>query len=287
MAFTGVAAVIAGGASTAATIAAVGEIGLTLGVVGAVTGNKTLTKIGGVMGLASGVGSLANSAFGAASSAATGVAESTANSADSAASSFSDASYAAQNGIDPPYVGSGTATDAAGSFADQSLPSTNGINDRDVQLIDANGYSPSDSIGSNNQSPLDQLKNEGQSNPPSTNGIISSNLGNQNTDQSSFSDANYAAKNGIDQNYTSENAANQALNGSSYWDKLKNYLNTDKGINSALQLGSGALSGIGKAYETNRNYELNSQLVDLKKQQQANMNDQVKTAGIINNARSA
>lgn len=71
MAFTAVAtvadAVTAGTAADLAfgtVAAAVGEVGTSLSVVGAVTGNESLSKIGGVMGLAGGIGSMASSAFG-------------------------------------------------------------------------------------------------------------------------------------------------------------------------------------------------------------------------------
>lgn len=74
MAFTAIAtvadAVTAGTAADLAfgtVAAAVGEVGTTLSVVGAVTGNQSLAKIGGVMGLAGGIGSLASSAIGGAS----------------------------------------------------------------------------------------------------------------------------------------------------------------------------------------------------------------------------
>ena len=70
------AAVFLGGAAvTAATVfAAISYVGLAFTIVGAVTGNKTLSKIGGVLGIVGGVGGLATSLGGAA---ATGAAEAT------------------------------------------------------------------------------------------------------------------------------------------------------------------------------------------------------------------
>lgn len=73
MAFTGIAAIVgAVGAGTAVTVSmvlvAVAEVGTILSVVGAVTGNETLMKIGGVMGLVGGIGSaISGAASGAAS----------------------------------------------------------------------------------------------------------------------------------------------------------------------------------------------------------------------------
>jgi hypothetical protein len=77
MAFTAIGAIIAGEAVTATVVlAAVAEVGLALTVVGAVTGNKTLIKIGGAMSLIGGVGGLvAGAVSGAAGGAAAGAAE--------------------------------------------------------------------------------------------------------------------------------------------------------------------------------------------------------------------
>lgn len=74
MAFAAVAALFEAGAavSAATAFAAVGTIGATLSVVGMVTGSKDLMKLGGVLGLVGGVGSIATSLT---SSAATGLAE--------------------------------------------------------------------------------------------------------------------------------------------------------------------------------------------------------------------
>lgn len=74
MAFTAVGALIAGGAvETAVVLAAITEVGMAMTVVGVVTGNKTLLKIGGAMSLIGGVGGMVAGAVGGA--AATGVAE--------------------------------------------------------------------------------------------------------------------------------------------------------------------------------------------------------------------
>jgi hypothetical protein len=72
MAFPAVAALIAGAEATAAVVlAAVTEIGVTMTVVGAVTGSKDLMKIGGVMSLVGGIGGMVAGASGAAASTAT------------------------------------------------------------------------------------------------------------------------------------------------------------------------------------------------------------------------
>jgi hypothetical protein len=88
MAFTAVGALVSGSAAvTAGTIlAAVAEVGLALSVVGGITGNKTLSKIGGVMSLVGGVGGmLAGGLSSGGASAASGLADAGADAATSAA----------------------------------------------------------------------------------------------------------------------------------------------------------------------------------------------------------
>lgn len=61
MAFTSIAALIAGGAeavSATLVLGAVAEVGMAMTVVGAVTGSKDLMKIGGAMGLVGGIGGM-------------------------------------------------------------------------------------------------------------------------------------------------------------------------------------------------------------------------------------
>lgn len=74
MAFTSIAALAAGEAATATLVlGAVSEVGLAMTVVGAVTGDKTLMKVGGVMGLVGGFGGMmAGAASGAAAAAGPG-----------------------------------------------------------------------------------------------------------------------------------------------------------------------------------------------------------------------
>jgi hypothetical protein len=51
------------------------------------------------------------------------------------------------------------------------------------------------------------------------------------------------------------------------------------------QLGSGMLSGAGRAYEANRQYQLGLGQLAINRQKQANANSQVASGGIINTAR--
>lgn len=98
MAFTGIAAVASGTVTTATVLAAVAEVGMVMTVVGAVTGSKSLMKIGGVLGLVGGVGGLINgAASGAVSGAST--AASGAETMESAAG-MADAAYGGAAGME-------------------------------------------------------------------------------------------------------------------------------------------------------------------------------------------
>jgi hypothetical protein len=98
---------LAGGEAVTATLVltAVAEVGTALTVVGAVTGNKDLMKIGGVMSLVGGVGGLIAGAGDAAGVAAEGVA------GNAAQEGFRASEIAAEN------AGEGALTDAATSAA--------------------------------------------------------------------------------------------------------------------------------------------------------------------------
>jgi hypothetical protein len=88
MAFTAVAALAAGAEVTATLVlAAAAEVGTAMTVIGAVTGNKELMKIGGAVALVGGVGGMINGAIGgaAAEGAAVGAEGAVANEAATAA----------------------------------------------------------------------------------------------------------------------------------------------------------------------------------------------------------
>lgn len=102
MAFAAIGALFSGAAVTATTVlAAVSQIGTIMSVVGAVTGNKSLMKIGGVMGLVGGVGGLINGATSSAASAGADALASTATdvAADVSAGAATEAANAAAGGV--------------------------------------------------------------------------------------------------------------------------------------------------------------------------------------------
>lgn len=73
MAFTSIAALVGGSAASATLVlGAIAEVGMAMSVVGAVTGNKKLMKVGGVLGLVGGVGGMIARAGTAAAGAAAG-----------------------------------------------------------------------------------------------------------------------------------------------------------------------------------------------------------------------
>lgn len=150
-----VAVVVAETVTASMVFAAVAQVGLGLTVVGAVTGNQTLMKIGGVLGMVGGVGSLAtglaNSAAGAATAGAEGLADNaigatgdlgmnaagsyapeglatTAESAWTPAASAADAASSAV--MDGPinYSGTGLA-DTSGGFVDSGTQQLGAIGD--------------------------------------------------------------------------------------------------------------------------------------------------------------
>lgn len=95
MAFTSIAALVGGQAVTAGLVlGAIAEVGLAMSVVGAVTGNKGLTKLGGVLGLVGGIGGLVNGAVSGGAAAA-----GTVESIESAAS-MADAAYGGAAGME-------------------------------------------------------------------------------------------------------------------------------------------------------------------------------------------
>jgi hypothetical protein len=107
MAFTGIAALVAGEVAVDAVVvlAAISEVGMVMTVVGAVTGDKTLMKIGGIMGLVGGIGGMVAGAAGGA-----GAME---------AAAASDAGGGAAYSVAGDVAGeAGLAADAAGAASD-------------------------------------------------------------------------------------------------------------------------------------------------------------------------
>jgi hypothetical protein len=94
MAFTGIAALVAGEVTAVTVLAAVAEVGTIMTVVGAVTGSKDLMKIGAVMGMVGGIGGFIAGGATAGAEAATGaLSEDATNAALDSASQEALSSY--------------------------------------------------------------------------------------------------------------------------------------------------------------------------------------------------
>ena len=118
MAFPAVAALMAAGSAATAgvVLAAVAEVGLAMTVVGAVTGSKTLMKIGGVMSLVGGIGGLVNGAVGAGATAGAETIASASGLADAAGAAYEAGGAGIMDGFGAAGMEAGAA-DLAGASA--------------------------------------------------------------------------------------------------------------------------------------------------------------------------
>jgi hypothetical protein len=152
MAFTAVTALVSGSAAvTAATVlAAVAEVGLALSVVGGITGNKTLSKIGGVMSLVGGVGGMLAGAAGGGASAASSLAETGADAATSAAwSTGADVGMDTMTnmGLDAAGSGGGGIINSAQSAAPDLASSLSGAPGNALEMAGAEAASGQMAVG--------------------------------------------------------------------------------------------------------------------------------------------
>lgn len=268
----------------AAVAAAVSELGIAMTVVGAVTGSKELTKWGGILGLAGGIGSLAAGAVSAGTSAAEGAAGAVADSAPTAMDTI--ASGLGSNSIDS----IGTAAADAGSAS------------TDLSLLDgaSSGASPSLS-GADLLSGPHALPGTA---PPST-GIIQGQANGLATDTttaapvaspSDTSTAFSAAKDSQAYNSTLPNGGvvpptDTSSSGIVQWFKSLD----PKTQSTVLQTGSGMVSGLFNGWSAEQKQALAQNQFNLEQQKYnttvANANAQptinFKPVGIINTAKAS
>jgi hypothetical protein len=244
MAFTAVAAIVAGSEVTAALVlAAAAEVGTAMTVIGAVTGSKDLMKIGGAIALVGGIGGLVNGAISgaAAEGAATAAVDPAAYagaSADvgaanyvSAADAMSDAATAGTSGagtgivnsVAQPAVGTELAANQAGTTLQtpaQEMAQTTGAGGGNAAAAPVSSTTPT------LQAPEVQgpAGAQGPSSPYDIN---------------------------LDPNSTPTdmrlNAGTQTApqSASSYWSNIGNWINNNKTLfSSGMQLAGGALSGM-------------------------------------------
>ncbi|MCY1168273.1 hypothetical protein D9M73_82610 [compost metagenome] len=281
MAFTGVVALASAETVTAAMVfAAVAEVGTALSIVGAVTGDKTLSALGGVMALGGAAGGFI-SGLGAAGDAATA---------------------ASAGGFEAGFQGSDVlagATDASAGLADAAA---SGVGS-DVGAFES-GFQGSDALNAANPSAnlaapdAGSLTNSGVATPTSVTTPTPGNV----TDSLSVNGA--AAPTGptgpvtpLD-NPISSTGAPASSNDffGNIWQGIKDPKNKTL-VNSAMQIGGGLLQGIGQADQFNRALDvknreqtLNEQVklgqLALQQQLAANANSQVKFPGIVASARN-
>lgn len=270
----------------AAIATAVSEVGIAMSVVGGITGNKELSKWGGYLGIAGGVGGLAAGAFSTAAVSAgdglaagetgamdmgvggSGVLDSTAGSAGTAGEGLAASNTGA---MDMGTGGSGIINDAtnvgatdAGSLNSLSAPPT------------APGADPSVTAPTTPTAPgADPAQAQGAT-----------------TADNSFSDSRFNAQNGIDQSYTGSGSAapmkDLSSNGVLQWFK-----NLDPKLQSTiLQTGAGAASGLFQGWSAEQKLALEREKFNLDKEKystavtNASSVPTVKFApvGIINNS---
>ncbi|MFI4938921.1 MAG: hypothetical protein ACHP7O_01030 [Burkholderiales bacterium] len=359
MAFSAITAVVAGATDFATVATAVAEVGTTLSVVGAVTGNSTLTKVGGIMGLAGGAGALASGALSGTLSEAADLPPSfdptTGNEVSDAASQAANLAVPAISGGATPELAHGADAADAANFtgaADHtglnsgatplavSSPDSGVWSNASLATADsgaapgmagsapdgAAGVSAPNSgsiVGTINGTPAGTLDGTLMGNPaaagatglsPSLNPNLnftpaqgagdSANLATQANLPAVMPAAGVGAPNqtisndildtGSAQGGTSygtgagTNGATAGMGSGNWFSGLTNWAEANPhAANGLMQLGGGIASGMGKAYEADRNYQLGLGQLSINRQKQANANSQVATGGIINTARNS
>jgi hypothetical protein len=270
-----------------AALTAVAETGMALSVVGAVTGNKNLMKIGGEMGLVGGLGSLAAGAFSAAGGAAAeGVGEAVGN----AGASFSDAAFDATGAA-------GTAAGGvAGSEAAAATNALGGLGDMGGDAMSTTGSSMSQPLtidpgaaGAEPWNASDDLSNAGMSDTVNgQNGTYDASgkfIPDQNTGAAQTDTGSVGAPNGV-QAPSGANAPSSP--GMSAVDSIKQSLGDMWGkmspqAQSELMKAALAVPG-GIQNQKNRAAEL---ALQQQKVNQTSYGSQVPSFGIINSAQKA
>ena len=286
MAFPAIVALAAGEAVSAAMVmTTIASVGTVMTVVGAVTGIKDLTKIGAVMGLVGGVGSMVSGAAGAAGATAAEVtgAAVPVNGADAASvgTVANDASTTMVNGAE------GATTMPVGTPAVQA---------QDLGQLQSAGQSPIMQVGTQ-ATPATTTASDAWG--PGDRMEVGAPQAADATQVTTPADTQTAANpydGTLGQNRqlitgAASTAGAPQTSGNFFTNFLDFAKKNDKLLTAAAQLGGGALSGMSKAYEADRQYSLGQQQLALK-QQQAGFGNSVAnwgptfTPGIISNARA-
>ena len=271
MAFTSVALVLEGTVTAATVLGAVAEIGVAMTVVGAVTGDKELMKIGGTMSLVGGVGGAiagaAGAAEGAAAIAAPGAEEVSSELANVAASDVADqavaqTSNAAANAIPDAAV---QTTNLAAVNPAETLTAGNPIAPEPESLIKSvtpepvATATPVDTPAAQpvatptvNAAPADATANAGVTGQVTNSGGALDASGVDTATSNAWTNGNGVGKDTL--------SAMKAEPSTSFLGKfLKFSQQNDKLITAGLQLGGSALSGLQKASQFDQQMALANQ----------------------------
>jgi hypothetical protein len=253
LAFTATLALVGGAeVTTGLVLGAMAEVGTAMTIVGAVTGNKALMQIGGVIGLVGGVGGLVSGAVSGAASAtgsaidASGNAVSASGAEVGAANALSDSSYAGANWGAAATEGANSATSglAAASSGVSGAPDIAGLADEAHSSMLSDNWSPGESGVQAPETPAPAQATSQPSAPSSTS---------QASGASPSSDLN--ARNGMDVQSDAANKATYSQNTSQNWsapqapkDYFGGFMNWVKNnqllANGVLKFAGGALQGM-------------------------------------------
>lgn len=284
MAFAAVAALIGGAEVTAALVlSAISEVGLVTTVVGAVTGNKDLLKIGGVMGLVGGVGGLINN-LGA--PAVAGAVDQTA--AETARLGLDNAGAVASPVVDPIVENT-----TAGMLGESAKGATEFGTQAMMPPADASGNALGSGFYGNGPggaelgaSPMTQGMTPAANAPSvgptdvatpysaSTTNVPS--VGAPEAPSTPFSESNPYMNETAKFNAQNAQAAgkywgNAPEASNSWWGGLKDFVNNNKELtNNIVKVGAGVFSGIAQANQADREYNLKNNQFEYQKQQNKN-----------------
>lgn len=282
MAFV-VTAITAEVVTIASVAAAVGELGLTLSVVGAVTGSKDLMKVGGYLGLAGGITSLASGAMSAASGAAAEGAADTVGS-DWASGLASDAAQGATTGA---------VSNAMDGVTKLANTADNVGSDWSAGISEAPGSTPSTSFNdlrsSMDQSSLSGAPSTSAGSPATPDASVSPTGSDATTGQQPYSDARNATDG------TVSSYGNGAPSGNSFSDIKDWYDKQPAAVKAAIiRGGASAVGGLFQGWTEEQKLALEQNKFALQQQQyntaisnanaQPTISFQSKPGGIINSA---
>lgn len=257
MAFTAVTALVAAETVTATMVlAAVAQVGTAMTIVGAVTGNKELTKIGGTMALVGGIGGMAAGAMGAATdAAATTVLDEAASKAgsDALTASLDQGANAMATGATDAATAQASADQLSSQLSNQAANQSAPITDAAVANNPSAVMQPGQPVANAmDNSAVRTAADAGVANP-AANDVV--------TPYDKATSAAWGDPSAGKDTLTSIGANSKTSSGT-FFDYFK-----DTKPDTALNLAGNVLGGISKGYEADRNYQLGKDRLGLIQQQ--------------------